>query len=59
MRKWLKAKLVFIGLVLLLSVLVLLPTFLGEGAGLLTKRKVKLGLDLQGGMYLLLGVETE
>ncbi len=50
---------VFIGLVLLLSVLVLLPTFLGEGAGLLTKRKVKLGLDLQGGMYLLLGVETE
>ncbi|RLA85335.1 MAG: protein translocase subunit SecD, partial [Deltaproteobacteria bacterium] len=59
MREWLKAKMVFIGLILCLSVLILLPTFLGEGAGFLVKRRVKLGLDLQGGMYLLLGVETE
>ncbi|MBI5014505.1 MAG: protein translocase subunit SecD [Deltaproteobacteria bacterium] len=48
--------------VIVLGVFFLLPTILGPDSGLpdfLAKRKLNLGLDLQGGMHLMLEVEAE
>jgi len=63
MRRWLKARLLLALVVLAGAVLFLLPTFLGgvpEGwPEFLPREKVRLGLDLQGGMHLLLEVEAE
>ena len=63
MRRWLKARLLLALVVLAGAALFLLPTFLGgvpEGwPEFLPREKVRLGLDLQGGMHLLLEVEAE
>jgi len=59
MDRWLKAKITFIFVLLGLSVLVLLPTFLPELPKGWPTERIRLGLDLQGGMHLLLEVQTE
>ncbi len=63
MLRSLKWRLMLYGAVALFSILLLLPTLTSELPGWFTKviptEKIHLGLDLQGGMYLLLGVEGE
>ncbi|HEX15690.1 MAG TPA: protein translocase subunit SecD, partial [Deltaproteobacteria bacterium] len=63
MRTWLKVRLILTLVVLAGALLFLLPTFLGEipegWPSFLPMEKVRLGLDLQGGMHLLLEVEAE
>ncbi len=63
MLRSLKWRLIFYGAIALFSILLLLPTLTSELPPWFTKaipaEKIHLGLDLQGGMYLLLGVEGE
>jgi len=42
-----------------LAVIFLLPTFLGREAGFLPDKRIRLGLDLQGGMHLVLTVDVD
>jgi preprotein translocase subunit SecD len=42
-----------------LAVVFLLPTMLGGSAGFLPKKRMRLGLDLQGGMHLVLTVDVD
>ena len=48
-------KLVIFIVVLIFSVLFSLPSFLQSEFG----KKINLGLDLQGGLYMLLGIDSE
>jgi preprotein translocase subunit SecD len=58
----LKWRAVLVAVFAVLGVLFLVPTFLGPGVslpGFLPKERLHLGLDLQGGMHLVLEVEAE
>ncbi|NTU59904.1 MAG: protein translocase subunit SecD [Deltaproteobacteria bacterium] len=58
----LKLRMALVLAVAVLGVVFLLPTLMGPGSGLpaaLAKKKLNLGLDLQGGMHLMLEVEAE
>ncbi len=63
MLRGLKWRLIIYGAITLFTVLLLLPTLTSELPPWFTKviptEKIHLGLDLQGGMYLLLTVESE
>ena len=63
MLRGLKWRLILYGAVTLFAILLLLPTLTSQLPPWLAKvipaEKIHLGLDLQGGMYLLLGVEGE
>ena len=63
MLRGLKWRLILYGAVTLFAILLLLPTLTSQLPPWFTKvlpaEKIHLGLDLQGGMYLLLGVEGE
>ncbi len=62
MTKSLKWRAVLYGAVIILAVVYLMPTFVKMPSwweDYLPAEKISLGLDLQGGMHLILGVETE
>lgn len=62
MDRWLKAKILSVFVLFGLFILVLLPTFLPkmpESWPSWLSERIKLGLDLQGGMHLLLEVQAE
>ena len=64
MRKLPKGWIFFIILLALLSLIFLVPTFAGDNlpswwSKAFPSRGIRLGLDLKGGIFLLLGVETE
>jgi preprotein translocase subunit SecD len=63
MLKSLKWKAIFYGAVTLFALLLLMPTVTSQlppwWSKVLPSEKIHLGLDLQGGMYLLLGVEAD
>jgi preprotein translocase subunit SecD len=63
MLKSLRWKSIFYGAVTLFSILLLMPTVTSQlppwWSKVLPSEKIHLGLDLQGGMYLLLGVEAD
>ncbi len=50
-------------IVVIISLVYLVPTFMGENTPLwyksLNDRRIRLGLDLQGGMHLVLGVDLD
>ncbi len=56
-RLWMRFSIIF--LVLIVSIVYLLPTFFSEKINFLPKKRILLGLDLQGGMHLILGVEVK
>ncbi len=63
MLRGLKWRFIFYAAITVFAILLLLPTFTTELPSWFTKviptDKIRLGLDLQGGMYLLLQVEEE
>ena len=62
MLKSLKWRAILYAVIILVAVVYLLPTFVKMPAwweDYLPSEKISLGLDLQGGMHLILGVETE
>jgi preprotein translocase subunit SecD len=63
MLKSLRWKAVFYGAITLFAILLLMPTVTSQlppwWGKVLPSEKIHLGLDLQGGMYLLLGVEAD
>ncbi len=63
MLRGLKWRMIFYGAISLFAILLFLPTLTAELPSWFTKvipaEKIHLGLDLQGGMYLLLTVESE
>lgn len=55
-----RSKAIFIGVLFLFALAVLLPTFLPDYTPESNPfRKIRLGLDLRGGSYLIMGVKTE